>query len=98
MSGLIVISVTFGVMYFLFIRPQQRKMRAHRELVASLEADDEVLTTSGIYGTITAVDGEVIAVEVAEGIELRMSRASVAELVEYDHDDDDIDAAPEERS
>lgn len=80
-----------GVFYFVLIRPQQQKVKEHRDLVASLEVGDEVMTTGGIYGEITAIDGEVLLLEVAEGFELRMSREAIAELVEYESPDDASD-------
>lgn len=78
-----------GVFYFVLIRPQQQKVKEHRELVASLEIGDDVMTTGGIYGQVTAIDGEVLLLEVTDGVELRMSRDAIAELVEYESPDDD---------
>lgn len=88
---LVLIAVMAGVFYFVLIRPQQQKVKEHRDLVASLEVGDEVMTTGGIYGEITAIDGEVLLLEVAEGFELRMSREAIAELVEYESPDDASD-------
>jgi preprotein translocase subunit YajC len=86
---IVLIVVMMGVFYFVLIRPQQQKVKEHRELVASLEVGDDVMTTGGIYGEVTAIDGEVLLLEVADGIELRLSREAIAELVEYESPDDD---------
>ena len=83
--------VLLGAMYFLVIRPQQKRVRETAELVASLEVGDEVLTSAGIYGTITMMDGEVMLVEVADGIEVRMAKQAVTQLVTYEDDDETDD-------
>ncbi len=84
-----------AVMYVVLILPQQRRAKEHRSLLASLQEGDEVLTSAGVYGFIAAVDGDVIWVEVAEGVELKMSKASVANKVvlkdQADEDDSDED-------
>jgi preprotein translocase subunit YajC len=89
---LIPIVLLFGLMYFLLIRPQQKRVREQQDIVKSLEVGDEILTTAGLYGTVTLIDGEVMLVEVAEGLEVRMSKAAVSQLVTYD-EDDDVDEA-----
>lgn len=86
---LVLIAVMAGVFYFVLIRPQQQKVKEHRELVASLEVGDDVMTTGGIYGEVTAIDGEVLLLQVAEGVELRLAREAIAELVEYESPDAD---------
>ena len=75
---LIVIGV---LMYVVLILPQQRRNREHQSLLASLEEGDEVLTSSGVYGFIAALDDDVIWLEVAEGVELKVSKGSVANKV-----------------
>lgn len=64
-------------MFYLVVMPQRRQQKQQKELLASLEAGDAVLTSGGIYGVITEVDGNDLFVEVASGIELRMNRSSV---------------------
>jgi preprotein translocase subunit YajC len=89
---IVVLLLMLPAFYFLLIRPQQKKLREQQELMASLEVGDDVMTTGGIYGEITLIDGEVLLVQVADGVELRISRAAIAELVEYE----DPDAADED--
>lgn len=91
--SIIILLPFFLLFYFLLIRPQQKKVRLHQELVAGLEEGDEVLLTSGIYGSITTIDREVLEVEVADGIELRVARNAVSDVVEYDTDESDAGAA-----
>lgn len=84
--------VIFALMYFLLIRPQQKRVREQQETVRSLEVGDEILTTAGVYGTVTLIDGEVMLVEVAEGLEVRMAKTAVSQLVTYDDEDEVEDA------
>ena len=88
----IILIVLVGLMYAFLILPQQRKVKQHRELVQSLEVGDEVLTSAGMYGTIVGIDHDdeqVLDIEVADGVVLRMTRGSVAEVaVEIDDDQD----------
>jgi len=90
---IVLLIVMMGVFYFVLIRPQQRRAKEHAELVRSLEVGDDIVTSGGIYGQIAAVDGEVLRLEVAKGVEILMARDAVAELVEYGSDDDDDDDA-----
>ena len=66
------------VMYFLLIRPQRRRMQQQRELANAVEEGDEVMTTSGIYGFVTATEGDVIWLEIAEGVDIRVARQAVS--------------------
>ncbi len=88
---IVLLIVMMGVFYFVLIRPQQRRAKEHAELVRTLEVGDDIVTSGGIYGEVTAVDGEVLRLEVAKGVEILMARDAVAELVEYGSDDVDDD-------
>ena len=72
-----------GVFYFLLIRPQQRRARAQQSLLRSVEVGDEIVTTAGVFGTIVAIDDDddVITLEIAPGIRIRMVRAGVGRIV-----------------
>ena len=67
-----------GVMYLLFLKPQQKRNREQKELLASIETHDEILLNSGIYGFVTDIDGDIIWVEVSEGVELKVARGAVS--------------------
>ena len=91
-----------GVGYFLMIRPQQRKLRAQRELLNELEVGDEVVTAAGILAQIVDIDEDedVVTVEIAPGTSVRMlrggiSRRLVDEVDDEDDDGDDLDEAEE---
>jgi preprotein translocase subunit YajC len=72
----------FVVFYFLLIRPQQKKMKAHRELIAALKRGDKVLTAGGIIGTVVKVeDDNTLLVEIAKDIRVRVARGTISELL-----------------
>ncbi|MGH9139321.1 MAG: preprotein translocase subunit YajC [Acidimicrobiales bacterium] len=89
MGGLILLAVTFLLMWVFFVLPQQRRMRAHQALVASLEVGDDVVTTAGLYGTITALEGDVVSLEIAPGIVVRLARGAVGSRVADNADNAD---------
>lgn len=100
MGNVIFIVVAFGAMYALMILPQQRRVRRHQELLASLVVGDEILCASGIYGTIRGFEGandEIMQVEVADGVIVLMNRSAVSEVAvdEVLVDDDPTDPGDE---
>lgn len=80
--------VFFGLigaaMYFLMIRPQRRKMRQTADLQRSIGEGDEVMTTSGMYGFVTAMDGDTVWLSIADDVEVRISRAAIARKIAGD--------------
>jgi len=70
----------FVVFYFLLIRPQQKRMKEHREMVAALSKGDEVVTAGGIVGKVVKVDEGELQVEIATGVKVRVMRATVSEV------------------
>ena len=73
----------FVVFYFLLIRPQQKKMKAHREMIAAVKRGDKVLTAGGIIGTVVKVEesDDVLLVEIAKDIRVRVARGTISELL-----------------
>jgi preprotein translocase subunit YajC len=82
MQALIVLAVTFVLLWVFFILPQQRRVRAHHQLVAGLQEGDEVVLTAGVYGRITELGGDDLLLEVAPGVELRVARQAVLRRIE----------------
>lgn len=70
----------FAVFYFLLIRPQQRKARQHREMLAQLKRNDDVMTTGGLFGKVQALTDTEVTLEVASNVKLRVSRGHIAQL------------------
>lgn len=76
--------VIFAAFYFLLIRPQQKKQKAHAELVSNLTAGTEVLTAGGILGVITGISEHYVIVKIADNTEIKMQKSSVAQVVPKD--------------
>jgi preprotein translocase subunit YajC len=72
----------FAIMYFLLIRPQQKKMKEHKAMVDALRRGDQVVTQGGIIGKVSKVkeDGEV-EVEIAEGVKVRVVQATISQVL-----------------
>jgi preprotein translocase subunit YajC len=73
----------FVVFYFLLIRPQQKKMKSHRDMIGGVKRGDKVLTGGGIIGTVVKVeDGDdVLLVEIAKDIRVRVARSTISDLL-----------------
>ncbi len=70
-----------GIMYFLIIRPQQKRLKEHRDMIASIRRNDTVVTAGGMIGKVTKVIGEnELQVELAEGVRVRVIRNTIAEV------------------
>lgn len=82
MAALLPILLLIVLMYFMLIRPQQKRMRAQQSLLSAVQEGDEVLTTAGVYGFITAMEGDVVWVEIAEGVEVRVAKGAIARRVD----------------
>jgi len=99
MQALIVLAITFALLWVLFILPQQRRVRAHQQLVSGLDEGDEVVLTAGIYGRITELGPEELSLEVAPGVELRVARQAVLRRIQTAEpgplEPDDLDEADE---
>jgi len=99
MTSILVLGLLFAVFWFMLIRPQRARAREQQELITSLEPGDEIVTAGGLYGTVTAVDGEVLHIEIADGLVVRTARNAVAGIVEVeDETDEDTETAAEAAS
>lgn len=78
---LVQLILVFAIFYFLLIRPQQKKMKEHEEMLASIKPQDEIITGGGIYGRVIKAEAEVLVVEVSKGVEMKISRSSVREKI-----------------
>ena len=68
----------FAVLYFIMIRPQQKKAKEHKALVEALAKGDEVITSSGIAGRIAKVTDDFVTVTIAENVDIQMQKVAVA--------------------
>ncbi|MFH1619224.1 MAG: preprotein translocase subunit YajC [bacterium] len=72
-----------AIFYFLMIRPQQKQAKAHSKMLSELKAGDRILTSGGIYGTITAVREQDLEVKLADNVKITMTRSAVASLLPH---------------
>ena len=107
MQFLIIMVLVLGVMYVLMIRPQRQRQAQQQSMIDGASVGDDVLTTGGIYGTISEVEGDDIVVEIASGVTVHMTRRGIAavlppeeedadEVVEDELEDVDADEEPDE--
>lgn len=82
-AGMLIIYVVafIAIFYFMAIRPQQRQRRAHQALLSSLKKGDQIITATGMYGTVKRVEDTVIIVEIAKGVTVKIARKAVAEII-----------------
>lgn len=72
----------FAIMYFLLIRPQQKKLKEHKAMIGALRRGDQVVTQGGLIGKVVKVkDDHEIEVELAEGVKVRVVRATIAQVL-----------------
>jgi len=76
--NLIFIGGMFVLFYFILWRPQSKRAKEHKELITGISKGDEVMTSGGLLGKVTKVSDDYIAVLVAEGVELKMQKSSIA--------------------
>lgn len=70
-----------GAMYALLVRPQRRRLAAHRELMTELSVGDEVMTMGGLFGRIERLDDDIVALEVSPGTSIRVARSAISRKV-----------------
>jgi preprotein translocase subunit YajC len=78
---LLLILLLFGVMYFLMIRPQQKRRREAQAMQSQLGPGDQIVTIGGLHGTVAAVDSDVVTLEIAPGVRVRFARPAIARVV-----------------
>ena len=70
--------IIFAIFYFLLIRPQQKKAKQHREMLAALKKGDKVITSGGIYGVIDSVGDKTLTLKIAENVKIKVGKAYIA--------------------
>jgi preprotein translocase YajC subunit len=82
-DNLLILGVLFFVFFFLLIRPQQKRLKYHQDMVKALKKGVKVITNGGIIGTIIKFEGDDIAVlEIAQGVRVRLAKSSISEVVD----------------
>lgn len=81
LGGILPLIVIFVVFYFLLIRPQSKRAKEHKQMVASLSKGDEVVTNGGLLGRISEIDDNFIVIEVAAGVNIKVQRHAISTLL-----------------
>jgi preprotein translocase subunit YajC len=93
---LIFIVVLFLLMWLMVVLPQRRRQAAQRSLIDGLKPGDEVLTAGGLYGDVTEIGEDEIAMEIAPGVEVRVATRAIATVIPPDaYEDEDAEEASE---
>lgn len=81
LTSLLPFVLIFVIMYFLILRPQQRRVKQHQELVKNVRRGDTVITSGGIIGKVTKViDDDQIEIEIADGVRIRQARGMISDV------------------
>ena len=78
---LVIIIATFGIFYFILIRPQQKKQKELKKMVEELKKGDRVMTNGGIFGTVAGIKDNVLVLKIADGVQIELLRSAVASVV-----------------
>ena len=70
--------IIFAIFYFLLIRPQQRKAKQHRQVLASLKKGDRVVSSGGLHGVITGLSDDVVTMEISPKVRVKVTRGSIS--------------------
>jgi preprotein translocase subunit YajC len=80
-NSMIMTLVMFGgiilVMYFLMIRPQQKRTKEHQRMLESISKGDKVITTSGMHGTVTDIDGNTFIIQIADNVKVTLEKSAI---------------------
>lgn len=82
MSFFVMMAVLFAIFYFLIIRPQQKKQKDLKEMLAGLNHGDTVVTSGGVHGKITALTEAVVTLEIAPNVKIKVSRGCVVGIIQ----------------
>lgn len=80
-TSFIPLILMFVIFYFLLIRPQQKRNKEHRGMVANLKKGDRIVTSGGLHGLITGLDETTLTVEIADRVRVKISRGNVAVVI-----------------
>ncbi len=83
MDNLMILGMLFFIFYFILIRPQQKRAKMHQEMMKGLQKGSKIITSGGLIGTIIKFEGDdVVVIEVAQNVKVRVARGSVSEVMD----------------
>jgi preprotein translocase subunit YajC len=77
-SAFVPLILMFAIFYFLLIRPQQKKAKQHREMITAMKKGDKVISSGGLHGVITGLTDDIVTMEIAPKIRVKVSRGSIS--------------------
>ena len=96
MEALIPLVLLLVVLYVLMIRPQRQRQQQMQKTIDGAAVGDDILTSGGIYGTITEVDEDDIVVEIADGLTVHMTRRGIAAVLPPEEEEEEVEPADED--
>ncbi|PID48637.1 MAG: preprotein translocase subunit YajC [Proteobacteria bacterium] len=81
MELILMMAVFFAIMYFMIIRPQQKRTKEHKTMLEALNKGDEVVTGGGLLGKITKIDDNFIQIEISEGVNIKVQKHAIASVM-----------------
>jgi preprotein translocase subunit YajC len=72
----------FAIFYFLLIRPQQKKAKMHKEMIAAVKKGDKIISNGGLHGVVTGVSDDTVTLEVAPKIRVKISRGFISSVIQ----------------
>jgi len=82
MGGFLILIIVFAAIWLLFVLPARRRRMSHSAMQESIETGNEIITAGGLHGTVTAIEGELVLVEIARGVIVTLDRRAVAAVAE----------------
>ncbi len=79
-AGFIPLIIIFAIFYFLLIRPQQKQLKTHKEMLGSLKIGDNVVTSGGLHGKITGITDTIVTLEIAKDVKVKVEKGSISEV------------------
>jgi preprotein translocase subunit YajC len=79
-SPLIMMMIVLGIFYVMLILPQQRQRKKMQAMLSALKSGDKVITSAGIYGTISGIDGETVILKIADQVKIRIARSAISQV------------------
>ena len=96
MEFLIVMALVLVVLYVVTIRPQRQRQLTQQRMIESADVGDDVLTSGGIYGTVTQAEGDDIVVEIADGLNVHMTRRGIAAVLPPEEEEEEDEGEEDE--
>lgn len=81
-TSLVPLIIMFAIFYFLLIRPQQKKAKEHKALLEALKKGDHVVTAGGMHGKVSAVEENIVTLEVANGVNIKFNKGHIAAIID----------------